>query len=409
MNKFWAKVKFKTEKSAEHLISAFFQDFDPANSITIRNNEAKLELNFKQPPMAIIDAINQCEIVELNYGKNLKEYNEDEAIQVKTEKNFEKKNAEGESSKHTEQVNVENENSEQIEQANAEPAKKVKPVSISELDEIAKKATSFDHFAELLAEWLEMDTRQEFFKNLVIVSAEVDKIKWEELEKALKYKNIVYSSWDKSWSGRQLSKKLKEDSVTIISFLKTVRHYKEYSFGQAAEEPSNKENSTEPVAEEPSNKENSTEPVAEETTQNVTKNAEEPNESNVLKPRLKMECMPEIKDFEETLASVNKAQPVEDRVRYVLMAMGLNELPNKEQEQTIKIASLAVKKEIIDFNTIFEEANIPVGQRKDPQLRFAKFVNDFVQKYESGKKIKLLTFLSELQKIIMFEDEIKNL
>ena len=41
-------------------------------------------------------------------------------------------------------------------------------------------------------------------------------------------------------------------------------------------------------------------------------------------------------------------------------------------------------------------------------MKFSKFVNDFVQKYESGKKVKLLTFLSELQKIVMLEDEIEN-
>ena len=118
--------------------------------------------------------------------------------------------------------------------------------------------------------------------------------------------------------------------------------------------------------------------------------------------------MPEIKDFEETLASVDKTQPVEKRVRYVLRAMGLNQLKAKEQKQITEIASTAVRKERMDFDIIFAEANIPSEQTMGARMAFSKFVNDFVQKYESDKKVKLLTFLSELQKIIMVESEIEN-
>ena len=120
MSKFWAKVRFKQEKNAEHLIRAFFQDFNPASSIVVRGKEAKLEIVFRQPPMAIIDAINHCEVIELNYGKNLKEYKEDETVKVETENDSEQKNAGGESSEQTEQEVAESENSEQTEQKVAE-------------------------------------------------------------------------------------------------------------------------------------------------------------------------------------------------------------------------------------------------------------------------------------------------
>ena len=46
MSKFWVKVKFKQEKNAEHLIRAFFQDFNPASSIVVRGKEAKMEIFF---------------------------------------------------------------------------------------------------------------------------------------------------------------------------------------------------------------------------------------------------------------------------------------------------------------------------------------------------------------------------
>ena len=432
MSKFWVKVKVKQEKNAEHLIRAFFQDFNPASSIVVRGKEAKMEIVFREPPMAIIDAINHCEVIELNYGKNLKEYKEDEDLQVETENDskqrnvgvessekIEQTNVESEDSEQPEQTNVESENSEQPEPTNAEnenseqteqpkkkrgsPAtKKLEPkketkseptINIPKLEEIAKKSNSFEHFAELVAKWLEMGKRKDFFKNLIIVSAEVDKIKWKELEKALKNKNVFYTKWDKIWSGQQVSEKLKEYSATMLSFLNVTKKYKEYSFKEV---------------EEYSTEENSSKQDVEKTTTNFEEKTDKFNETVFPKPRVKMECMPEIKEFEETLASVDKTQPVEERVRYVLGAMGLNNMSVKEQKQIVEIASTAVKKGRMAFDIIFVEANIPIEQTMTVRMTFSKFVNDFVQKYESGKKVKLFTFLSELQKIIMFESEIES-
>ena len=419
MSKFWVKVKFKQEKNAEHLIRAFFQDFNPASSIVVRGKEAKLEIVFREPPMAIINVINHCEVIELNYGKNLKEYKEDEDLQAEAENDSKQRNVGVESSEKIEQTNVESEDSEQSEQTNVEsesseqteqpkkkrgrPAtKKLEPkketkseptINIPKLEEIAKKSNSFEHFAELVAKWLEMDKRKEFFKSLIIISAEVDKITWKELEKALKNKNVFYTQWDKTWSGQQVSEKLKEYSATMLSFLNVTKKYKEYSFKEV---------------EEYSTEENSSKQDVENTTTNFEEKTDKFNETVFPKPRVKMECMPEIKEFEETLASVDKTQPVEERVRYVLGAMGLNNMSVKEQKQIVEIASTAVKKGRMAFDIIFVEANIPIEQTMTVRMTFSKFVNDFVQKYESGKKVKLLTFLSELQKIIMFESEIEN-
>ena len=445
MSKFWVKVKFKQEKNAEHLIRAFFQNFNPASSIAVRGKEAKMEIVFREPPMAIIDAINHCEVIELNYGKNLKEYKEDESLQVEAENDSKQRNvgvecsekieqtkAESENSKQTEQTNAESENPVQTEQTKTEsenpvqteqtntesenseqtehpkkkrgrPAtKKLEPkketkseptINIPKLEEIAKKSNSFEHFAELVAKWLEMDKRKEFFKSLITVSAEVDKITWKELEKALKNKNVFYTQWDKIWSGKQVSEKLKEYSATMLSFLNVTKKYKEYSFKEV---------------EEYSTEENSSKQDVEKTTTNFEEKTDKFNETVFPKPRVKMECMPEIKEFEETLASVDKTQSVEERVRYVLEAMGLNNMSVKEQKQIVEIASTSVKKGRMAFDIIFVEANIPIEQTMTVRMTFSKFVNDFVQKYESGKKVKLLTFLSELQKIIMFESEIES-
>lgn len=376
MSKFWVKVRVKQEKNAEHLIRAFFQDFNPESSIVVRGEEAKLEIVFRKPPMAIIDAINHCEVIEMNYGKNLKEYKEDENLQDETVNDSEQVKAESESSEQAEQPKKKRGRQTTKKKESTKDSKsKQKSINIPELEEIAKKSSSFEEFAKLVTEWLEMGKRQEFFENLAIVSTEVDKISWKELEGALENKGVTYKQSEKVLASNQVSKKLKEQSITILPLLNAIRQYKEYSF-KNLEEHSYEENSTESV---------------------------------IPKKRLKMECMPEIKEFEETLASVDKTQPVEERVLYVLKAMGLNKMPVEEQKQIVEIASTAVRKGEMTFDTIFGETNIPDEETMTARMTLSKFINDFVKKYESSKKVKSLTFLSELQKIIMFDSEIENI
>lgn len=420
MNKFWAKVNFKQEKNAEHLIRAFFQNFDPSSSIVVRGKEAKLEIFFQQPPIEIIDAICHCEVIELNYGENLKEYKEAETMQGETENYSDQTTADGGSFEQDEQLTIDSNNGEQTEQLNTEsenskkielPKKKIgRPstkkfestketksepaiINIPKLEEIAKKAISFEHFANLVAEWLEMDKRQEFFTNLIIVSSIVDKITWKELKTALKSKNVLFTQWDITWSGLQVSEKLKKSSVTLLKLLNATRQYKDYSFNDVDEH----------FKEEYSNKQ-----TMERTTTNIGENLRKSDENVSSKPRVKMECMPEVKAFEETLARIDKTQPVEKRVRYVLEAMELNKLPVNDQKTILEIANATVKKSKIISDINFGDTNIPIDQRIYARMTFSKFVNDFVQKYDSSKKVKLLTFLSELQKVIMLENEIEK-
>lgn len=398
MSEFYAKVKIKQEGSAGRLIRAYFQNFDNENSIAIEGNEVKMKIVFQKPPMEIVEAINNCKVIEFHSGKKLKESGEDEHVQIESKLNPEQESKENENSEQVGRTFEEIEGSERTGQAKKKkdgPTTKkkqvtksaTKPVNIPELKEIAKKATSFDNFADLIVKWMEIDEkRQSFFKNLIIVSADVDTITWKKLEEGLEKKKILCAEWDKIWARKQVSLKF---NITMIPFLKAVVEYKDYSFKQTEEY------------------DESTEQLAEEATGNIEEISEEAKENVFSKPRVKMECMPEIKNFEETLASVDKTQAVEEKVRYVLEAMELNQLSDEEQKQIIEIASIAIRKKRMDWDIILGETKIPVEQKEIAHMTFSKFLNDFVQKYESERKVKLLTFLSELQKIIMLENELK--
>lgn len=226
MGKFWVKLKFKQKENAEQLIKAFFQEFNQKSSILVRGEEAEMEIIFQEPPMPIIEEISKCEIIEMICGKN-----------------FEHEVTENEAPEQSKQKIKEKENSEQLERPkrkrgrpatkNLEPKKEEKQesiVNIPELDDIAKKANSFEHFAKLVAEWMNMQQRKKYFTNLIIVSAEVKEIKWKELNIALDLRGIYYSREDKTWASLQVSEKLNKYSVTILTFLNIIKEYKKYPF-----------------------------------------------------------------------------------------------------------------------------------------------------------------------------------
>lgn len=385
MNKFNAKVTIENEENAKHLILAFFREFNSKSSIFLKGNSAKLEIVFNEkPPMEIINAISSGKDIELFYGgdqKNLfenedQEHTEQVNTEVENSENAKQVNTEVENLEHAKQVNDKKEiNEVNLNSKNATLTKGVK-VNISELDKIAEKAVSFEDFAKLVAEWLEMNKRGEYFENLELASTEVNKICWKELEVVLSRKAVVYSQWDKIWTSKQVSTKLSENSITILQLLKEVSKYKEYTF----------EHSRFPEH-----------VVQKEKKQDVVNETENFNEINVIK----MNCMPDIKEFEEILATIDKMLSVEQKVRYVLAAMGLNEKSVEEQEILVKIVSIAVEMENINLQRVFENAGIPDNDMLNVRMKLSEFINDFVKKYDKNRKIYVLTFLTDLQKIII--------
>ena len=373
----WAKVMLKGEQDAGNLIRAFFKEFNPESSIVIRGKEAKVEIIFKSPPMEIVEVLGHCEISEFNFGKALEEDNGNEPV---TEEHFTPSETPKKSKK----------NSTPKEDESGETA------NLSELAEIAKKATSFENFAKLVAEWLKMGKKQTFFENLMVAATEVDKVSWKELEKVLNSRGIFYKQWERIWVGQKVAQTFKDNTVTILNFLKEVRQYKEYSFGKESSDIENKpEEKVSVVAEEIS-----------------TESQKAPNKAN-------LECVHEALYFYfgQILKDLDKTQPIEDRVRYVLRPMGWEN--NSEENQMIfEITNTAVRLKEFDLDMVFAKANIQEESYLKVRMTFSKFINDFVSTYSKtindfvkvhdapDKKVKLLDFLKELQKVVINEDEL---
>ena len=355
----WAKLKITDGKynEAENLIKAFFRNFNKESGIVLKGNDVIMKIAFEdEPPLVIVDALAKCDVKELSCNAtNVKEFPEQveqkaEAIEVSEQ--VEQKSDEMEAFEQVEQKTGENTTSKQdkqeVKKTKKATAKEPPITKIPELEEFAKKANSFEDFAKLVAKWLEMKNREGIFVSLIIATTKIDKIKWDILEETVKF-----SASDRQIMAQSVKNKLKEYSVSIFTLLKISKEYSKYPFNT---------------------------PIS----------------------KTKMNCMPDIPDFESALARVDKSQPVEERVQYVLDAMGLKELDSIKQQEVAEIARVAVKHEKIEINRVMPETKIPLEKQSIARLNFAKFINDFVEKHEKNHKtIDLETFLRELQKIIM--------
>lgn len=221
--------------------------------------------------------------------------------------------------------------------------------NIQILDEIANHSESFEDFVKKISKWLEMGKRQETFMSLVFATTEVTKVSWEELTRVLESKGISYTQWDKVWITRKISEKLKEYSITGLQLFKLLISYKNNSF----------------------------------------------------KRKVKMDCMPEIPNFEEALEGIDSSKTIEERVQYVLQAMGLEELDMQSQQFILEIANIAVEKEVAEIESILKMSSIPQESHIKARMIFSQFINEFANKYDANKKIKLWDFITQLRTIIM--------
>lgn len=388
------KVKLNQEKNFEPLITSFFQNFNPENSLTISGSESDLTLVFTEPPMEIIKAIGTYENIELSYTGQHPEDNTSGCDTTSDTSNLS-------SAKET---NAEN-SKPQVETQPTKPIRRTRAsvvdsaINIPALKNIAKETESFDGFLLAIEEWLEINRHQKVFEDFALASIQVSKVSWVNIDAALASKGITYSIASKSYLVKKVYNKLNTTySVSLLSLLAAIAYYyRNSSFKDdsvsSEEKTANAEETT--TAGNPSTAEESItveEPAAAE---------ESAVEHAVSEPSVvKMECMPEIEDFQEVLAHIDKTQPVEKQIQYVLNAMGLSTLPANVQNQILEIATIAVKDGITGWDSVFIKSIIPTEESSRVRVTFSSLVNDYIKKYVKGHKVKLVRFLSDLQKVI---------
>lgn len=344
--KIWARVEWDNKASGDSLIREFFNEtnFHSSSTIDIKGNNATLEIVFESvAPEKLIKAITELTVIELRYDNALGVVNHE----------LECKKVECPGPEH----------SEQPEQKRKKLATKTaESTDIPTLEEIAKKAISFDNFVGLVGENLGLGKELAIFKKMVTVGTRIPEFTWKVLQNELKKDNYCYSVEQR----KKIGSKVKDrHGITLKPFLLSMFGYKDYPFGQSDEA---------------------------RTSDGGTKTG----------TKVDMSCMPEIPALEEILREIkgNNYQSHKERkaaVHKVLDKMGLNGVTDKAKKAVIlEIAEASVGQEV-NWKKIFSDKN---GENeKIRKLTFSTFINDFIQRSGSNTCVKSVDFLNKLRKI----------
>ena len=326
MNKFYAEVEFQREgKEAGELIKAFFQEFNQESMIEVKGNKAKMEIHFETPPMKVIDSITKCENFELYYG-------------VKKESELSDEN--GNENNLTKQQEGKRKYAKQKKTQITE-----EEVKASEVEQLAQKSKTFEEFARLIANWMEMGEKTEFFIQLLIASTEVEEITWRELEKNLAEKNITCQKYDKILISTKVGQKLQ--GITTLPFLKWIKKYKDYPF----------------------------------------------KDKTLV---LSLENIPEIK---KALSGIEKTCPLKTKVYKVLEAMGLGVELDETKEKITYLVLKAIQKEDLNEDNCIVTNGTDAMKAMDSMI-LSTFVNQFMKKYQKDQKVKNVDFLIAMKKLL---------
>ena len=321
MEKFRVKVNLQEGETAGEITKAFFQDFCTENHIKVREKEVELEVHFQEVPMSIIEAISGYKDFELEYEKDLKE-----------------------------NATLEQKNKPKKKVQNRKKTKTNTSITIPEIEEFAKQATSFQHFADLIVEWLEIKgTSKKVGKEFIMAAIEVEVIQWRNLKLALTSKNVVCTQYNEAVVKKSISNKCEKYSVTPVLFFAIVSQYKDYHF--------------------------------------------------IGRQKFEMLSVPVNAEMEKALFEINRTRPIEERVFFMLKAMGVEEKEAGEKERIVQFAIEAVKKKNMAEDSL-------LTQNSFSRVAFSNFLNEYVSKNGGKEKVKALDFLQELQKVIIREDEL---
>ena len=335
--KLYAHVILPDTKKAQELVRVWGDNFNPESSIFIKGNQAKVNFAFEDSPKEMTAILSECEIVEFSSGR-FETFEEESTYEV-------------------------------VPKEVGEPVKKKKggvkgKTDVPILNEISNQAVSFDDFVTKVGKWLEMQSLQDIFVNIVQVSCTMEHISWNPIEEALAKKNITFSHSIKMKINKKVTTKLKGYFSRTLSFLQALKDYKDYSFGQAKIEE-------QPVSIQP----------------------------------VKMDCMPGIEAFNRALQETLTMDSREDKVNHILSTMGIDKEAPAKKYLLASIFRTAIEQENIDLNSVFDSINIPEENRNERLMMLSTFINNYLKENGCGELVKAVDFLRDLRKVVLYKEK----
>lgn len=359
-----AKLKVGEQKAFGNLLRIFFEDLDCKNELNVKNGEINLRYFFKEkPPQKILDAIAEFEIVHFYFNSVETNNNTSDDIEVNKEQNIEE----------SELVEAEVVNTEKEEIKAQQKVDEVETSALeanNPLDEIAEKSISYEEFVRNVVNELNLKNRSQLFEEIIEAAGQVNKITWKNVEAYLAERNIQVLAYDKIVFSKSVVKRFNYEK--LLDFIKKIVEFKERSF----------------------------------TSSEVIEKGEETLESqdivlNDIGENSRVKYLYKIPDFKVILDKVDKTKPIENRVRYVLTAMGLLDKEPKLQQELVDFATSATKIKNLSMESLFMKCNTDMQEIMETRMEFSEFINGFVSAFLPDTKIKVIDFLRDLQVVIL--------
>lgn len=379
-------------------------------SITLKEGDAKLKIVLKDSLAGIIREIP----IKAEFGENevgpSEQQGENESTQENPGQNEQQQSGEPgqEVAKPKTPAKRRNTKNEENEKA-------------SILSQFASKAASYDEFIKEIVVWLGLGNAGQFFKDVVEVATQLDKISWRKIESAFANKGISFNQYYRTKCGKLITEKFEEcgETMTIMTLINTIMSYKTYEFSPQtagdtppaeAEEvaeadadtpPTDVEEVTEAVADTPPA---DTEEVVEAGTDTPTADTEEVAEADADTPPVntaKLEGVLTLPCFDEIMKCAERISTIEGKIKFILASMGLNEESDEKRKDILKIALVAVTTKGLSDANIQKKTEMSEEKFAIARMQFSEFVNSYIGMHHPDQKVQLLDFLQSLQSAVL--------
>lgn len=367
--KFTATGKVNDSQSAVNVVVAFFNNFNPESYIGIKDGKIDLEIVFEEEklPIEIAESLNAVEKLEFTYGQHsLKESDSETEIVEENEITETPEVPEAPEPPETEVANEEQMVTEEIQIPEKRNIEKEVHTLDSVLDELAISSNTFEDFVSKIGEYIKVGKRKQFFENAVYIALEGTCKTWTSIYTIFEKKGISYGTWESAQLNSKIFKKFGDlCKISSIDFINKIAEYKANFFQKG------------------------------ESTANSQEAKVEEAESIV-----KMEHMPEISEFEEKLSRIDRTNSADEQVEYVLSLMGWRKDGNLLNDNIAKISKKSVEMKETDITNVISHTNICTPDLFTLRMQYARFINEFCQKFYPDINVRTSDFLADLIKLI---------
>ncbi len=413
MRKIYGTIVFKKRNSVTKLDLAFAHNFNPQSKLDIEDKEVKFEVVFEEkPPIEFLKALKNFEKLKLHYSENSSDVSDDglpdsnqadtssdtsddglsDGNQLDTSSDVSDdglpdNNQTGTSSDVSENGIANGGKSEEASSNASDSQKKEAPISKgqqeksgnstniapSKFSELANKASSFDEFLDLVANWLEFGSKISFFKQLVSVSTELEKLSWEKIYESFSEKGWKYKQYDKVTFCNKLRNPSKNQYLKPLPFLNAIKDFKNYPFTKNEE------------------------------TGEEAKTSDAPEQHKGNDASRQIDCMKDIEALNKFLSNIDFKRSIQEKASYILEFMGVKKLSQQEQEWIDQITQATINSEKIESSyNLLEKTEIPDGKKKLALMTYSTFINDYYKENGGNQDTTLTTiqFLKDLKRCI---------